>query len=75
VLRRWRTYIARLAAHEDGHVSFAWRAMPALVSTLRRSSCARANADAELVLNRIRKHDIDFDRATDHGRRQGVRFP
>ena len=75
LLRRWRIFVARLAAHEDGHVFSAWRAMPELLATLRASRCADANADAERVLERIRQRDIDYDRRTDHGRRQGVRFP
>lgn len=75
LLRRWRIFIARLAAHEDRHVFSAWRAMPELLATLRASRCADANAAAERLLSRIRQREVDYDRRSDHGLREGVRFP
>lgn len=75
VLARWRAYLAALAAHEDGHLAHAYRQTGAVLAALKASSCERANADAEAVLDTIRRTDVDYDRTTRHGETQGARFP
>ncbi|HST37292.1 MAG TPA: DUF922 domain-containing protein [Allosphingosinicella sp.] len=75
VLARWRAYLDALERHEDGHVRYAFDHMGEVLAAIRASSCARANDDARAVIQRIGRHDIDYDRETDHGTLQGARFP
>jgi Bacterial protein of unknown function (DUF922) len=64
-----------LATHEKGHIDFVVATAPSVLEALHASTCGKANSDANVVLDRIRPHDIDYDAATDHGATQGARFP
>jgi hypothetical protein len=45
------------------------------VRAIKGATCATANAAAERQLDLIRRHDVRYDAATQHGATQGARFP
>lgn len=75
VLQLWASYIAGLREHEAGHLSFARSRKAEIIAAIKSSSCATANAAANRVLDKIRAHDRQFDRETDHGRASNLAFP
>ncbi|MBO9712877.1 DUF922 domain-containing protein [Sphingomonas sp.] len=75
VTARWNRYMAALRTHESGHVRFAWDQAGRLRATLEAGSCDVANAAGQRVLEDIRRHDVEYDRETGHGRKQGAVFP
>jgi predicted secreted Zn-dependent protease len=72
---KWARYIHALAEHEKGHVDFVVANIPIVESAIKGATCQTANAAGEAALAVIRKHDIDYDAATQHGVTQGARFP
>lgn len=80
---KWLQYIEKLKKHEHGHGNFGISAgrdiEKALLNIGSRSSCGRLGADANAegykILNEYRKKEIEYDRATGHGRTQGAVFP
>lgn len=75
LLARWDRYRRALEAHEAGHVRYAYDHRAAVLAAIRGATCATAAAAARAALAAIKAHDIDYDRDTDHGRRQGAVFP
>jgi predicted secreted Zn-dependent protease len=75
VAAAWARYTRALARHEQGHVDFAVAHYPAVVRAIRRATCATANTAAQKQLDLIRRHDVSYDAATQHGATQGARFP
>jgi predicted secreted Zn-dependent protease len=81
--QRWDQYISALQAHEDQHFAHGRQAAQAIEALGRnftiRGDCESIsdifNAEAQAIVERYRQADIAFDRATRHGRTQGVRFP
>jgi predicted secreted Zn-dependent protease len=71
----WARYSSALARHERGHVDYAVARYPAVVRAIRSATRRTANAAALRQLNLIRKHDVAYDKATQHGATQGARFP
>jgi predicted secreted Zn-dependent protease len=71
----WARYARALARHEQGHVDFARAHYAAVVRAIRGASCKTANAAGAKQLAVIRRHDIAYDAATQHGATQGARFP
>jgi predicted secreted Zn-dependent protease len=71
----WARYSRALARHEQGHVDYAVARYPAVVRAIKRATCATADAAAQAQLKLIRKHDVAYDAATQHGATQGARFP
>jgi predicted secreted Zn-dependent protease len=75
VTSAWARYARALARHEQGHVDFAVAHYPAVVRAIKGATCGSAEAAAEKQLNVIRRHDVAYDAATQHGATQGARFP
>ena len=71
----WNRYTRALARHEQGHVDYAVGRRAAVVRAIKRATCGSANAAALKQLDVIRKHDVAYDRSTQHGATQGARFP
>jgi predicted secreted Zn-dependent protease len=71
----WARYSRALARHEQGHVDYAVTHQQSVVRAVKRASCGSADAAARTQLNLIRKHDVAYDLATQHGATQGARFP
>jgi predicted secreted Zn-dependent protease len=71
----WARYARALARHEQGHVDYAVARYPAVVRAIKRATCRSADAAAQAQLALIRKHDVAYDAATQHGATQGARFP
>ena len=81
--RRWQVYSARLKLHENGHAKLAERAGDAVnrafanikvhPSSEKLKEAVRLKAQEILKLHRAM--EVEYDQKTDHGRKQGVRFP
>lgn len=71
----WDRYVAALARHEAKHVRAAYAGRTEVLVALRGATCATANTAGEAALARIHEEARALDRATDHGRREGARFP
>jgi len=81
--RHWQRYVRALREHEDGHAAIGEAAAREVAGQLLRqptaANCqaARRAADkaAQAVIAEHRLKDPDYDRRTEHGARQGARFP
>jgi predicted secreted Zn-dependent protease len=84
LLRRWQDYLAALLLHEQGHYAHGASAAEAITAledsfhdysgncqTMVQSFKDQAHA----ILARYQAMDAAYDKATDHGRTQGARFP
>lgn len=78
--RSWDAFVAALSRHEDGHVALAREAAQELDDALRRTTkpdgCAGFDALLEGLAERLMAaHDarqLEYDRRTDNGLKQGV---
>ena len=83
LLEHWRTYYAALLKHEEGHKEIGNRAAADIREAGSRlpseQSCSELAKAVEKMTNemleRYRQREREYDRATDHGRTQGARFP
>jgi predicted secreted Zn-dependent protease len=75
VATAWARYAHALARHEQGHVDYARAHYAAVARAIRGATCTTANAAGQKQLNAIRRHDVAYDAATQHGATQGARFP
>jgi predicted secreted Zn-dependent protease len=81
--KKWRRFVDALRIHEDGHYAHglsAAREIEALGRTFRiAEGCAaiskRFNTEAQAILTKYQKADVDYDADTRHGRSQGAVFP
>ena len=81
--RRWLVYSARLKLHENGHAKLAERAGDAVnrafanikvyPSSKKLKEAVRLKAQEILKLHRAM--ELEYDQQTDHGKKQGGRFP
>lgn len=77
---RWQKFLEALKRHEEGHKEYGMKAggeiEKALLAMKPASNCEdldkAANAAGEQVIEQYRKQDADYDRRTDHGRKQGA---
>lgn len=80
---RWQRYLAALTAHENGHRDHGLAAAREVDATLAvlppQPTCdalgAAANARGQDILRRYNERDLEYDRSSDHGRRQGATWP
>jgi predicted secreted Zn-dependent protease len=75
LIAKWTNYTKALAEHEQGHVDFVVSSIPQLEAAIKGATCETANAAGQAVLSLIRRHDLEYDAATNHGATQGARFP
>lgn len=75
LIEKWNQYILALVTHEKGHVDNVIANLPSVINSIRRADCATAEAKAQEVLSGIRRNDINYDAATNHGEMQGAKFP
>jgi predicted secreted Zn-dependent protease len=81
--RRWKIYLARLKLHENGHAKLAELAGDAAnkafanikvyPSSEKLKEAVRLKAQQILKLHRAM--ELEYDQKTDHGKKQGARFP
>ncbi|WP_088891747.1 DUF922 domain-containing Zn-dependent protease [Leptolyngbya ohadii] len=79
----WDEYMKALTLHEDGHKKNGVEAAQAVLQALKQlppySNCRDLEKAAQQTADRIitahNQRDIDYDRATGHGRTQGAVFP
>ncbi|MBC8326536.1 MAG: DUF922 domain-containing protein [Verrucomicrobia subdivision 3 bacterium] len=81
--RRWQVYMARLTLHENGHAKLAELAGDAAnkafanikvyPSSAKLKEAVRLKAQEILKLHRAM--ELEYDQKTDHGKKQGARFP
>ena len=83
IKKRWARFYRQLQKHEHGHARVGVHAgeevFDALTALSSTTDCERLSREAERRYTRIiaAHHAIDdeYDRASQHGGRQGVRFP
>lgn len=81
--RRWLVYMARLELHEHGHAKLAEAAGDAVnkafanlkVYPTSKELKEAVRLKAQAVLNLHRAMELEYDQKTDHGKKQGARFP
>ncbi len=83
MMTRWKSYLKILVAHENDHGKFALQAAKDL--ELRLMALPAQNSLEELkqlveaigqqILTDCRTRNVKYDVDTDHGHRQGARFP
>jgi predicted secreted Zn-dependent protease len=81
--RRWQIYLARLKLHENGHaklaeatgdaVNKAFANLKVYPSSKQLKEAVRLKAQEILKLHRAM--ELEYDQKTDHGKKQGARFP
>jgi predicted secreted Zn-dependent protease len=81
--RRWQIYMARLKLHENGHAKLAELAgdaankafanLKVYPSSEKLKEAVRLKAQEILKLHRAM--ELEYDQKTDHGKKQGARFP
>jgi predicted secreted Zn-dependent protease len=79
----WARYLQALTQHELGHAKFGREAAEVIqrqVGTIHSDTdCDRLRQRVkdmvETVIRDHRKREADYDRETDHGRKDGARFP
>lgn len=83
LVTRWEEYRAAVVQHENGHKDFGLRAGAEVLEALSKlpatPTCEeweRAAAEtANAIVDRHHLADAEYDRATQFGKTQGVRFP
>jgi predicted secreted Zn-dependent protease len=79
----WSNYFIALQKHEQGHADLALAAATKLhecIPTLGADSSAdrlrqRIKETGDAILQQHRQQEADYDRRTEHGRKDGARFP
>ena len=79
----WGEFVRRLAYHEKGHRDMAGRQSRAIYDALEdlkvNSSCSSMDRHARVLVDetaaRFEELNREYDRASDHGRSQGVVWP
>jgi predicted secreted Zn-dependent protease len=80
---RWNRYIRALTAHEHQHKNHGIAAHREILQLLQQfpsqPSCpdleTQANAAAHKIIQKYSQKDIEYDRVTRHGAREGTVFP
>jgi predicted secreted Zn-dependent protease len=67
-------YLQSLLGHEEGHIRYAWNHRGDIATAINAATCDTAKAAAMAALKAIAAHDIEYDKATRHGRTTGVPF-
>jgi predicted secreted Zn-dependent protease len=83
LVERWRTYMAALQLHEDGHRDVGISAGEEVLSTITELPAERtcpalgriAHRTANQIITRHEDEERHYDRVTDHGATQGATFP
>ena len=83
LMKRWLAYYSALQRHEQYHSQSAQLAAKALRERVQalgvQLDCKtleqRIKHTAEAVITEFRKRDEDYDRKTDHGRKEGASLP
>jgi predicted secreted Zn-dependent protease len=78
----WSKFLSNLERHEEWHVSAtrtAAKEMFDVLQGLESKTCGELDRKArrlvDRVSERINRHNEDYDRTTDHGRKEGVVWP
>lgn len=83
LVAQWRAYEAALTQHEEGHKRIGQLAAQAVrdagAGVPPQTVCAQlgpiVNSRANAVLEEYRRKDRQYDAETNHGMKQGARFP
>ena len=81
--RRWQVYMARLKLHENGHAKLAELAGDAVNKAFANIKVYPSSKElkeavrlkAQEILKLHRAMELEYDQKTEHGKKQGVRFP
>ncbi|MDF7776537.1 DUF922 domain-containing protein [Sphingomonas sp. AOB5] len=72
---KWQRYMKSLREHEAGHIRPPYDDRNQLLDAIKGSDCAGASAAAHAVIARFGARDREYDAKTQHGAKQGARFP
>jgi len=72
---RWQRYIDALAQHENGHVELAVRHRETVLQAIQSSTCENADESARRAVQSLNAANAAYDRKTQHGRKDGAKFP
>lgn len=75
LILQWKHYLGSLAFHEQGHVQLARQGFARMQQVLHDADCGNAEARLQGVMQIMHEADRRYDADTDHGTRQGARFP
>lgn len=72
---RWIRYLDGLKAHEAQHLRNAYARRDEIAAAITGVPCKAADEAAAAIMKQVLDADIALDKRTDHGRKQGFRFP
>jgi len=75
VRQQWQSYIAALKAHEATHARYAYEGRKAVLRAFQGVDCAAAQEAAGDASEALERRNEEYDRLTQHGLTEGVRFP
>ena len=83
LIKKWNLYMVALQRHEDGHKSIGVKAAGEIEKQIKNISPGRsceklkidANRLAHSILETYRRLEINYDRRTHHGMKDGAIFP
>jgi predicted secreted Zn-dependent protease len=72
----WDAYFERLVTHEHNHVRIAVLGAERMQAAMRAAAdCAGMQAARQRISAEVREASLEYDRLTDHGRREGAVYP
>ena len=71
VAQTWHFYLSHLILHESGHLRHAYQRIGDIATAMHGQTCANANAAAQAAIKKLGEFDVNYDRVTQHGLRQG----
>jgi predicted secreted Zn-dependent protease len=72
---KWTNYVHMLMVHEKGHVDYVVENFQSVQAAVQGADCDSADAAGTAILEKLRRHDVDYDAVTLHGATQGAVFP
>lgn len=83
LVARWQTFLRALSLHEKGHANLSLLAAKEVEKELNALPVQTsgdilnelANSTGKQILDKYREQEVKYDEDTNHGKKQGARFP
>lgn len=75
VRARWLRYYEALTRHEVGHLAYAHAHVRDVEAAMRAASCETLSNAGHAAITQISDYELEYDRITNHGLREGATFP
>jgi predicted secreted Zn-dependent protease len=72
---KWNRYVDALLQHEMEHVAIARECKSAIERVIRKSHPKEADKVATAILREHKEKEVSMDQKTEHGKKNGTRFP